>query len=418
MYRQHQGKHDLFSSRAAFPPERHLFLQGGNSPGNSGLILSTDAKPRLKWTPELHQRFIEAVNQLGGADKATPKTVMKLMGIPGLTLYHLKSHLQKYRLSKNLQAQVNTGSINNVTGSMIAADRTSGVSGSLMDDTNIVSHSNKTMQISKALQMNIEAQRQLHEQLEVQRHLQLRIEAQGKYLQSVLEKAQETLGKQSMDSVGLEAAKVQLSELVSKVSKECFGTAFQSLKESSSLHTLQGQTTQFADYSGDGCLISCEEFQKDQETHNVCVGLRTCPSNSLPCTQQLGKDSTLEQTRFAWGGNVNQHSLLHSSTVKKSEMSIVPVDGESNIVSKNIKVQGENRCSISIFEARRKGIDGYDSYLELPNCKKAAVMQEREKQLNEFALPCLTSQLDLNSHDHNDPPPGCRQFDLNGFSWS
>lgn len=34
---------------------------------------------------------------------------------------------------------------------------------------------------------------------QVQRHLQLRIEAQGKYLQSVLEKAQEALAKQSAD---------------------------------------------------------------------------------------------------------------------------------------------------------------------------------------------------------------------------
>ena len=31
------------------------------------LVLSTDPKPRLKWTPELHQRFVDAVAHLGGA---------------------------------------------------------------------------------------------------------------------------------------------------------------------------------------------------------------------------------------------------------------------------------------------------------------------------------------------------------------
>ena len=67
-HHQHQGKNIHPSSRMPIPPERHLFLQGGNGPGDSGLVLSADAKPRLKWTPDLHERFIETVNQLGGAD--------------------------------------------------------------------------------------------------------------------------------------------------------------------------------------------------------------------------------------------------------------------------------------------------------------------------------------------------------------
>ncbi|RRT59589.1 hypothetical protein B296_00030791 [Ensete ventricosum] len=62
--------------------------------GDSGLVLTTDPKPRLRWTVELHDRFVDAVNQLGGPDKATPKTIMRVMGVKGLTLYHLKSHLQ------------------------------------------------------------------------------------------------------------------------------------------------------------------------------------------------------------------------------------------------------------------------------------------------------------------------------------
>ncbi|KAL3646869.1 Myb-related protein 2 [Castilleja foliolosa] len=190
---------------------RHSFLHE-----DSGLVLSTDAKPRLKWTHDLHQRFVEAVNQLGGAEKATPKSVLKLMGIQGLTLYHLKSHLQKYRLSKNLSAQANSES-NKACQKLIAAtvERPPEINGTRLNDPNIATQTTKNIHLGEAIQMQIEVQRRLHEQMEVQRHLQMRIEAQGKYLESVLEKAQESLERQNSGTTDIEAAKIQLSDFVS-----------------------------------------------------------------------------------------------------------------------------------------------------------------------------------------------------------
>lgn len=35
---------------------------------SDGGVSSADPKPRLRWTPELHERFIDAVSMLGGAD--------------------------------------------------------------------------------------------------------------------------------------------------------------------------------------------------------------------------------------------------------------------------------------------------------------------------------------------------------------
>uniref|UniRef100_A0A1D1Z681 Myb family transcription factor APL n=1 Tax=Anthurium amnicola TaxID=1678845 RepID=A0A1D1Z681_9ARAE len=410
MYHHHPGKNGILASRTSFHQDRHLFLQGPNVTGDTGLVLSTDAKPRLKWTPELHERFIEAVNQLGGADKATPKTIMRLMGIPGLTLYHLKSHLQKYRLSKNLQAQANNGASKNVL-----LERPPEVGGTL-SGTN-PSQTNKTLQISEALQMQIEVQKRLHEQLEVQRHLQVRIEAQGKYLQSVLEKAQETLGKQNFGSAGLEAAKVQLSELVSEVSNECLSSTFPGLNEMAAFQNLPEQKNQHADCSMDSCLTSSEGIQKDQDIHNINMRLRANNDNMPFCTN-LNGENRLGQIQLAWADTLKECKLFSSSVAKKQERTTSPARRNYGDLSISIRVEREKGSGDTISEVRRRERERDNFYLEQPNRQRTVFEQDREKTSSSFGHTDGIAELDLNTHDENATAPGFKEFDLNGFSWS
>ncbi|WCJ34635.1 Myb family transcription factor PHL7 [Euphorbia peplus] len=148
-------------------------ISGGNSL-NSNPSLSS--KQRLRWTHELHERFVDAVAQLGGPDRATPKGVLRVMGVQGLTIYHVKSHLQKYRLAKYLPDSSSDADKKETGDALSNLDGSSG------------------MQITEALKLQMEVQKRLHEQLEVQRQLQLRIEAQGKYLKKIIEEQQRLSG--------------------------------------------------------------------------------------------------------------------------------------------------------------------------------------------------------------------------------
>ncbi|KAM1351597.1 hypothetical protein ACFXTH_005353 [Malus domestica] len=122
-------------------------VSGGNSLNNSNLA----SKQRLRWTHELHERFVDAVAQLGGPDRATPKGVLRVMGVQGLTIYHVKSHLQKYRLAKYLPDSSSDGK---------KADK--------KEPGDVLSNLDGSpgMQITEALKLQMEVQKRLHEQLE------------------------------------------------------------------------------------------------------------------------------------------------------------------------------------------------------------------------------------------------------------
>ncbi|KAA8534689.1 hypothetical protein F0562_032206 [Nyssa sinensis] len=149
----------------------------------SPLSTAPSIKPRMRWTPELHEAFVEAVNQLGGSERATPKGVLKLMNVEGLTIYHVKSHLQKYRTAR-YKPESSAGSSEK----------------ELTPIEEMTTLDLKTsMGITEALRLQMEVQKQLHEQLEIQRNLQLQIEEQGRYLQMMFEK-QRKMGDESFQA--------------------------------------------------------------------------------------------------------------------------------------------------------------------------------------------------------------------------
>ncbi|KAK2630879.1 hypothetical protein QOZ80_UnG0719830 [Eleusine coracana subsp. coracana] len=171
---------------------------------------SNTAKARMRWTPELHERFVDAVNQLGGSEKATPKGVLKLMKADNLTIYHVKSHLQKYRTAR-YRPELSEGSSEKKVSSK----------------EEIPSIDLKgNFDITEALRLQLELQKRLHEQLEIQRSLQLRIEEQGKCLQMMLEQHSIPVTDKVLDaSTSAEGSKLSLdvpeSSTVKEVSENC-----------------------------------------------------------------------------------------------------------------------------------------------------------------------------------------------------
>ena len=57
------------------------------------LIIDKFNSFQVDWTPDLHKKFVQAVEQLG-VDQAIPSRILELMKVDGLTRHNIASHLQ------------------------------------------------------------------------------------------------------------------------------------------------------------------------------------------------------------------------------------------------------------------------------------------------------------------------------------
>ncbi|KAJ8568326.1 hypothetical protein K7X08_027859 [Anisodus acutangulus] len=70
-----------------------------SGPHSSSGTKTNKKKLKVDWTPELHKKFVQAVEQLG-IDQAIPSRILDLMKVEGLTRHNIASHLQKYRMNR------------------------------------------------------------------------------------------------------------------------------------------------------------------------------------------------------------------------------------------------------------------------------------------------------------------------------
>lgn len=75
--------------------KKSFLRSSSNSHSNKG----SRKKIKVDWTPDLHRRFVQVVEQVG-IDQAIPSKILELMKVEGLTRHNIASHLQKYRMHK------------------------------------------------------------------------------------------------------------------------------------------------------------------------------------------------------------------------------------------------------------------------------------------------------------------------------
>ncbi|GLT64394.1 hypothetical protein SLA2020_368910 [Shorea laevis] len=243
--------------------------------------------------------------------EATPKAIMRTMNVKGLTLFHLKSHLQKYRLGKQSGKDMGEASRDGMPASYLLESPGTGNS-----SPNLPTSDNDGYEVKEALRAQMEVQSKLHLQVEAEKHLQIRQEAERRYI-AMLERACKMLADQFIGGAVIDTEGQKCQGLVNKTARSSSldPLGFYSLHSNqvtgvrgSEEEVPPGLHPQRADCSTESCLTS----------HESPGGLPLEGSPSGGKKRMLNLDSTTAS--LIWGeakmksqdmnvGQVNPHAI-------------------------------------------------------------------------------------------------------------
>lgn len=157
------------------------------------------------------------------------------------------------------------------------------------------------------------------------------MEAQGKYLQSVLKKAQETLSGYSACSIEVEHTKAQLSQLASMVDSGCTSSSFSVLTESDGCMLKDAGEKLIVRrnrYSLESSLTSSESSESKEETQPI-VSTRKRDSTMI----ETNKESNQKRSKTTIDEQVQRlRSVENCNSLNDFDSGPKGIDLNSNVV--------------------------------------------------------------------------------------
>ncbi|KAH9798304.1 HTH myb-type domain-containing protein [Citrus sinensis] len=160
------------------------------------VVMTSDPKPRLRWTADLHDRFVDAVTQLGGPSSFAFNSV-------DLVYLYLLCSLLSFLITLEQNRCVTIGSSRGYTKGYHADYECEGTYSLSLEESSPEIQA-RSYEVKEALRVQMEVQSKLHLQVEAEKHLQIRQNAQQRYL-AMLERACKILTDQILGGAVVDA---------------------------------------------------------------------------------------------------------------------------------------------------------------------------------------------------------------------